>query len=120
MKTETKTASFGSARGQTFNPAVSFTYEFVSYENADELVAAKDELSLAEQVKIRNSQRDIRARQAAQNAKLDEMGIEKQDATNNEQIRLRDMFKTLMTSKKYTEEQAREVASNVLGIAWDE
>ena len=120
MKTEKKTGSFSSARGQSFSPAVTFEYEFVSYESADELVAAKDELSLAEQVKIRNSQRDIRARQAAQNAKLDEMGVEKQDATNNEQIRLRDMFRTLMTSKKYTEEQAREVAANILGIAWED
>jgi hypothetical protein len=36
------------------------------------------------------------------------------------QLRLREMFTVLMSSNKYTEDAARELASNNLGIAWAE
>jgi hypothetical protein len=120
MKTETKTGSFASARGQNFSPAVEFPFTVNLYETVEELTAAKDELTLEEQVKIRNAERITRARQAAQNAKLDEMGVEKQDINNNEQIRLREFTRVLLSSKKYTEEQARELAASTLGIDWAE
>jgi hypothetical protein len=120
MKTETKSATFASARGQNFSPAVEFTFDVNLYETKDELIAAKDELTHDEQVKVRNAERITRARQAAQNAKLDEMGVEKQDINNNDQIRLREFFKILMSSKKYTEEQARALAATQLGVEWAE
>lgn len=120
MKTETKTATFASARGQNFSPAVEFPYTVNLYETVEEMIAAKDELTPDEQVKVRNAERVTRARQAAQNAKLDEMGVEKQDINNNDQIRLREFTKVLLSSKKYTDEQARALASTTLGIEWAE
>ena len=118
MKTETKTATFASARGQEFKPAVSFDFTVNLYETVEELQAAKDELTADEQLKVRNDQRIIRARQAAQNAKLDEMGVEKQDINNNDQLRLREFYRVLMSSKKYDEATARQMASTTLGIDW--
>ena len=118
MKTEKKTGTFASARGQNFSPAVSFDFNVNLYETVEELTAAKDELTLDEQLKVRNAERITRARQAEQNAVLDKMGIEKQDINNNEQIRLREFVKVLMSGGKYNEEQAKALASTTLGIEW--
>ena len=118
MKTITKKFTCGSARGQNFSPVLEFPVTFTLYETTDELVAAKDELTLAQQVKVRNAERITRARQAAQNALLDSMGIEKQDINNNAQIRLREFFKVLMSSGHYDEEGAREFAATSLKTAW--
>jgi len=120
MKTITKKFTCGSARGQNFSPVLEFPVEFNLYENADELVAAKDELTLAQQVKVRNAERITRARQAAQNALLDSMGIEKQDINNNDQIRLREFYKILMSSKLYDEDTAREMAATSLNLKWED
>ena len=118
MKVETKTGNFASARGQKFNPPVEFTFEVRVIENAEELHALKLELSDDEQITVRNAEEVTRKRQAAQNAKLDAMGIEKQDINNNDQIRLRELFKVLMSSKRYTEEEARAMAATSLGVDW--
>jgi hypothetical protein len=120
MKTVTKPGTCGSARGQEFKPVLEFPFEVNLYTSTDELVAAKDELTLAQQMKVRNAERITRARQAAQNALLDSMGIEKQDINNNAQIRLREFFKVLMASGHYDEEGAREFAATSLKTAWAE
>ena len=120
MKTVTKKFTCGSARSQSFSPVLEFPVTYNVYETTDELVAAKDELTLAQQVKVRNAERITRARQAAQNALLDSMGIEKQDINNNDQIRLREFFKVLMSSGLYDEDTAREMAATSLKTAWAE
>lgn len=122
MKIEKKTGSFSSARGQEFNPKVEFPFDVRVIESTDELVALKLELTLAEQLKVRNAQEVTRARQAGQDAMLDSMGIEKQDANNNDQIRIRDMVKNLMTSPKYKalgREAAIAKAEDTLDIVWE-
>ena len=118
MKEVTKKFTCGSARGQNFSPVLEFPVTFTLYEKPEELQAAKDELTLAQQVKVRNAERITRARQAAQNALLDSMGIEKQDINNNDQIRLREFFKVLMSSGLYDEDTAREMAATSLKTAW--
>lgn len=105
-----------SGRGQKFDTPIPFEWTWKEYENFAELDKAGDKLSEEEQVKVRNTQRANNARSKALTAALDAAGIEKQTAENNDQIRLRDMFKVLMTSKKYTEEAAWELAENTLGI----
>lgn len=120
MITKTKKFTCGSARGQEFKPVLEFDVTFTQYATTDELVAAKDELTLAQQVKVRNAERITRARQAAQNALLDSMGIEKQDINNNAQIRLREFYRVLMSSGHYDEEGAREFAAASLKTAWAE
>jgi hypothetical protein len=118
--TKTKKFTCGSARGQEFKPVLEFPVEFTLYEKTEELVAANDQLTLAQQMKVRNAERITRARQAAQNALLDSMGIEKQDINNNAQIRLREFYRVLMSSGHYDEEGAREFAAASLKTAWAE
>lgn len=122
MKTETKTGNFSSARGQTFDPAVEFTFTVNLFENVAEFEQKGKQLSLLEQMKVRNAEEVTRQRQAAQNAKLDEMGIEKQDINNNDQLRLKDLVKNLMSSPKYKElgrEAAIARAEDVLELTWE-
>ena len=76
------------------------------------------EMTLDEQRKQRNTDRQNNARQKALSAALDAAGIVKPNLENDEQLRLREFFKVVMSSKKYTEQQARELASTTLGIAW--
>lgn len=106
-------------------PAITYSYTFSVYETDDELVAAKDELTLTEQRKVRNNERLANARGQALQAALTAAGHVKPTAENNDQVRLRDMFRTLQTAKgpdgksrKYTDEQARELAATVTGAVW--
>lgn len=122
MKTETMTGSFSSARGQTFSPKVEFPFTVELFESDAEFEAKGKLLTIAEQRKVRNDQEITRQRQAAQNAKLDEMGIEKQDANNNEQIRLREFVKNLLTSPKWKalgREAAIARAEETLELTWE-
>jgi len=123
MKTETREATCASARGQNFNPPLKFSFDVALYSEDKageaELVSLKDELTLAQQVKVRNAEAVTRARQAKQNAILDEMGVEKQDINNNEQIRLREFVK-LLKSNGFSEADARAQAVKTLGIEFAE
>lgn len=122
MKTETKTGNFSSARGQTFDPPVEFTFTVNLFENVAEFEQKGKLLSVQEQMKYRNAEEVTRARQAAQNAKLDEMGIEKQDINNNDQLRLKDLVKNLMSSPKYKDgprSAAIAKAEDVLDLVWE-
>jgi hypothetical protein len=114
------------AWGKKLDAPISYEYSYTTYESGEELVAAKDELTIDEQLKVRNSERQTNARQKALAVALDAAGIVKPTAENDSQIALRDMVKTLLTSKmpdgsrRYTEEKAREVASLNLGVEWAE
>ena len=119
MKTEKKSGTCASARGQQFSPALEFEFPVNLYETKEELISAKDELTHEDQLKVRNAERITRARQAAQNALLDSMGIEKQDINNNEQIRLREFVK-LLKSNGFSEADARAQAVKTLGIEFAE
>lgn len=122
MKIEKKTGTFSSARGQKFTPEVEFPYDVRVIESVDELVALKLEMTLAEQLKTRNAQEVTRARQAGQDAMLDSMGIEKQDANNNDQIRLRQFVNNLMTSAKWKaagREAAIAFGEETLEVTWE-
>lgn len=118
MKQNSKTATVESAFGKKLDTPIEFTFGWTSYETPVELDAAGDGLSKEEQVRVRNTQRENRARQRAQAAAFEAAGIVRPTEENDDQLRLRNMFKTLMSSKKYTEEAARKMASDVLGIEW--
>lgn len=120
MENKTATSSAATAYGQKLDAPISYDYAWTTYADFAELAAAKDELTQDEQVKVRNTERQNNARQKALQAALDAAGIVKPTIENNEQLRLREMFKTLMSSKKYSEQAARDLAAQVLGIAWAE
>lgn len=118
MKKQTKTATAKTAYGKPLDKPIDYTFEWDEYETNEELVAAKDEMTLDEQRKSRNTDRQNNARQKQLAAALDAAGIVKPNLENDEQLRLREMFKVLMSSKRYTEADARNLASTTLGIAW--
>lgn len=120
MEKKTLTARAETAYGKKLESPIDYTYTFDVYADGAELQAAKDELTLDEQVKVRNTERQSNARQKALAAALDAAGIVKPTIENDEQLRLRDMFKVLMSSKRYTEEAARELAATTLGLTWAE
>lgn len=120
MKDETKTGETSIAYGKKLDAPVKFDYSWKAYENIDEVKAANDLLTDSEIVKFRNDQRQANARNKAQVAALDALGIVKPTLENDDQLRLREMFKVIMSSKKHTEEAARQIASTTLGIEWAE
>jgi hypothetical protein len=126
MENKTGTSTATTAYGKKLDAPISYDYKWTNYQSHAELVEAKDELTNDEQVKVRNTERQNNARQKALQAALDLAGIVKPTAENDPQIGLRDMFKTLQTAKlpdgsrRYTDAQAREVASTTLGVEWAE
>jgi hypothetical protein len=120
MENKTGTSEAKTAYGKVLDTPIAYTYDYSIYANGAELVAAKDELTIDEQVKVRNSERQINARQKALKVALDAAGIVAPTLENDEQLRLREMFKVLMSSKRYDEATARTLAATTLGIEWTE
>lgn len=120
MENKTGTSVATTAYGKKLDAPISYDYKWSTYANFDELVAGKDELTPDEQVKVRNTERQNNARQKALQAALDAAGIAKPTLENDDQLRLREFFKVLMSSKKYTEEQARALAATTLSLEWAE
>lgn len=109
-----------SAYGKKLDAPLTYSYPWKAYETIDEMKAANDLLSDDEQVSARNEKRQAAARAAAYAAKMTELGHVKPTIENDDQLRLRDMLKVLMSSKRYTEAEARELAANTLGLTWAE
>jgi hypothetical protein len=120
MENKSGKSTANTAYGQKLDTPIAYDYKWTAYANIDEVRAANDVLTDDEVVKVRNVERQNNARQKALQAALDLAGIVKPTIENDEQLRLREMFKVLMASKRYTDEAARELASNTLGIAWAE
>lgn len=120
MENKSGTSVATTAYGQKLDAPISYDYEWTAYAGKDELIAAKDELTFDEQVKVRNTERQNNARQKALQVALDAAGVVKPTIENNDQLRLRKTFENLMSSKKYTEQAARDLAAQVLGLEWTE
>jgi len=110
--------------GITLDTPLKFEWTWTEYETDEELVAAKDEMTLEEQRDARNAQRKNKARNAAQKVAADAAKIVKPTAENDPQQRLKDMLKTLLTATTpdgkpmYTEESGRALAAQICGVEW--
>lgn len=126
MENKTGEATAEIAYGVKLDKPITYTFSYNAYTSIDEVKAANDMPNDAQILKMRNDQRLSKARQAAQTAAFDAAGLVKPTAENNDQIRLKDMVKTLLTAKlpngerRYTEEQARTLAATTLGVEWEE
>lgn len=132
MENKTDSSTAATANKKTLPTPLEYSYSWTEYQTDEELVAAKDEMTLEEQRKARNTQRLNNARQKALQKALDDAAKAFEAANgkdvpnpylkptleNDDQLRLKEMFKVLMSSKRYTEEAARELAAQSLGIAW--
>ena len=132
METKTGTSECKTAHGRSIttykdkdgNPLSEFTYEF-TYEaysedkaGEAELVADNNQLTLAEQVKVRNAEKVSNARAKQLAIELANRGVVKPDAKNDPQVLLKDIFDKLMITKLYDVEGARKMATQVTGIEW--
>jgi hypothetical protein len=108
------------AYGNKLDSPLSYEGNYNAFENIGEVRASNAYPSDGEVVKFLNAKSKAKARAAAMTAALDAIGIVKPTLENDEQLRLKEMFKVLMSSKKYTEDAARTLASDTLGIEWDD
>lgn len=120
MENKTGTATAKTAYGKTLDSAITYDYKYSVYADIAEVKAANDLLTDDEIVKVRNTERQANARQKALTAALDAAGIVKPTLENSEQLQLQTVFKALMASKRYTEEAARALASQTIGVEWAE
>ena len=120
MKEVTKSATTNTAYGKTLDTPITYDYTFSTYENFAEVQAANDTLTNDEQVKVRNNEKQSNARQKALTAALDAAGYVKPTIENDDQMKLREMYKILMATKKYDEQAARQLAATTVGVEWAE
>jgi len=120
MKKITKTAEATKAYGKKLAEPFKYEFTFEAYENGEELIRNNAQLSIPEQVKARNAQELAKQRQAALVASLDARGIVKPTQENDPKLRLTNLFDTLMSSKLYSQEQAREMAATMLKLDWND
>jgi hypothetical protein len=119
MVDQKETAVAKTAWTVTLPTPIAYEFKWKTYaDDAEFLATPNAALTTEEQRKVRDNEAKNNARQQALALALKEAGYERPTAENNEQVRLKDMFKVLMTSKKYTEAQAREIAANTLGLVW--
>lgn len=118
MKEFSKNTSTQRAYNRNLDTKVPFSFKWKIYESEDELVAAGAQLTLKQQLKVVNAAAKQTARQASLTAALDAAGIVRPTIENDDQLRLKNMYTVLMSSKRYSEDEARELASNTLGIEW--
>jgi hypothetical protein len=122
MKIETGKATSNTAYGMPLPTPITFDFKWEVYEDISEVKPLTDK----ELLTFRTAESKANARSAAQSAAWSAAGIVKPTAENDEQVRLKDIYKTLMTAKlpngdaRYTEESAREMAETVTGCKWAE
>lgn len=126
MKKNSEVTETGTAFKKKLDTPLPYTIEWESYESKEEMIAAKDEMTLEEQFDKRNADRKSAARTAALNAALAAAGYVKPTAENDAQLRLRDMVKTILTSKNddgspmYTRDQAIAAAEGIVRVKWED
>lgn len=119
MTNKTEQATAKTAYNKVLETPVTYEFSWSAYDNHSEVVAAHDTLNDDEVVKVRNRERQAKARQAALTAALDAAGIEKPNLENDPQFRLAQMYKILIAAKK-THEEARALAASTLGLEWED
>ena len=120
MKKMQFTATADRAYGKKLDASVDYAGEYDAYENPNEVRTAGAWPNDAKIVKWTNAESKTRARQAALALALDAAGIVKPTNENDPQLRLKNMFDVLMSSKLYTEDAARELAAKTLNLEWSE
>jgi hypothetical protein len=117
MKNETFSGTMESAYGKTLETAIPFSGNYNAYSSVDEVKAANDYPSDKEIVDFRNAQRKATEVQKARTAALDAAGIIKPTLENDEQLRLRGLYKILKAAGK-SHDEARTTAAATLNAEW--
>lgn len=124
MEKKTATATAYTAYGKKLDTPIPFDYSWTVYSTAEEVKAADKWPNDRKIVKMITAMDKASGRSAGQSAAFEAAGIVKPDASNDPQIALKDMFRTLAKqtlpdgSRKFTDDEARKRASLALGIEW--
>jgi hypothetical protein len=113
--------------GNALPSKIAYKFSWLEYPDHATLVEMKDQLTPDEEVKVRNDQRKIKARQAANQAALDAAGVVDRTAENDSQIRLKQAFSgyyAKLISKGMAADEARTLArakaAEFLDEQWEE
>lgn len=120
MKTKTFKAKAVKAYKKKLEKPLQYGGEYSVFENIEEVRATNSYPSDTLVVKFLNARSKAKARAAAMTAALDAIGIVKPTLENDDQMKLKEFVKVLMSSKKYTLEAARALAATTLGIEWED
>jgi len=119
--------SFTKADGSPVVSEVEYGYSWSEYADVESMQEAKEELTLAQQLKVVNAARKTTARQAANALAIIAAGVIKPTAENDSQIRLKSVFTGIYAkniSKGMSAEDARADArtraAELLDEAWDD
>jgi hypothetical protein len=105
------------AYGKPVQPALAFTGQFDAFETIDEIRAKNEYPSDDEVITFVNNKRKANARQKSMGSALEAAGFEKPTLENDEQLRLRTLYKVFVASGK-DEAEARALASSTIGVEW--
>jgi len=107
------------AYGKVLPVALKFDIVFDAFESMEEVKAANALPKDKELLSMINGRLKATATTAARNVAIEQAGIVKPTAENDPQLRLRETAKLLQTNGE-SEESARAIASQVLGIVWED
>ena len=104
--------------GKPLTEKLAYDAESVKYATPDEVRQANAWPKDSEIVDFVNARAKATARQNAMQAAVNAAGIVKPTLENDDQMKLKGMVKILVAAGK-TEAEAKDIASNTLGIAWE-
>lgn len=120
METKTGKASVGSAYGIKLDKPIEFSFKYQALNTPEEVRAAQEWPSDADIVEIVNVARANNARQKEQKVVLEAAGYKQPTLKDSEVLQLRTIYRSLMASKRYTHQQAVELAATTLQTSWPE
>jgi hypothetical protein len=118
MIQKTKNQKTGTAYGTKLETPIPYVPKWTEFPDFETMQAAGEAPSQALQLKFVNRRRFNKADQSAKNEALAAAGYQKPNSENDEQVRLKAAYKLVKMTPGITEEQARERASQMLGIEW--
>jgi hypothetical protein len=118
MKQNIYDATVKTAYGKAIEP-IPFKYSVAEYETIAEVQAASDMPTEKEILDFRNTQRVNNARSKQTTAVLLAAGYKKPTLEEDDQLKLREMYKIFIAAKN-TPDEARAKASAALNIEWAE
>lgn len=120
-------SSFTKADGSPVASEIEYAYSWTEYADVESMQEAKEELTLAQQLKAVNAARKTTARQAANTLAVTAAGVIKPTAENDSQIRLKSVFVGLYAkniskgmSPDDARADARTRASELLDEPWED
>lgn len=119
MKEMTGKATSNTAYGKKLDTPIEFEFRYMAYETKAEVEAAGELLSDQEIVDYRNEGRLSKARTKQQGIEWEKAGIKK-PTLEDPVFAMKEFYRVLMGSKRYTEAQAKEIASTHAGIPWQD